>query len=149
VSIKAEWHLSELELGEGDPFDNVILSTGLTVDLTGSEADIYEGLKRTIDLESRLFNRGITCDLKDAGQDCLACPKFTGDPGESRMPLCRLGRDQRTLIRRADSMRQVKYKPYRVLGGQFQGYAEISDTYADLLGSIHATEDRAFTAAAA
>lgn len=149
MSIKAEWRLAELDLPSDDPFDAVILSTGLTVDLTGNETEIHDGLRQTLNMEGRLFNRGVTCDLKDGGQDCLTCHHFTSERTEARMPLCRLGRDQRVLLQRAEAWQEMKYKPYRILGGQFQPLAEISDTYASLVEAVRKHEDRAFAAAVA
>lgn len=149
MSIKAEWRLAELDLGSDNPFDTVILTTGLTVNLTGDEADIHEGIRKTLDIEAHLFNRGVTCDLKDGGQDCLTCHEFTTDRAEDRMPLCRLGRDQQLLLHRAEAWQEMKHRPYRVLGVRYQDYAEISETYAALLATSHANEDRAFAAAVA
>jgi len=149
MSIKAEWRLAELDLSSDDPFDTVILSSGLTVDLTGDEQQIHDGLRQTLDLEARLFNRGVTCDLKDGGQDCLTCHHFTAERTEPRMPLCRLGRDQQTLLKHAEAWSEMKFKPYRVLGGRFQAFAEISETYGALVEAARANEDRAFATAVA
>lgn len=138
MSLKAEWRLAEL-LGVTDtnPFDTVILSSGLPVDLTGSEDELFLGLKRTLELESRLFSKGIICDLKDGGQDCLTCPMYAGDrPEETREPLCRLGRDQRVIEERLIVQRDA---PLVELGAAVDGWSEmghIEPEYEELLCAV-------------
>lgn len=138
MSLKAEWRLSEL-LGVGDaedPFETVIMSTGLRVDLTGSEEDVFLGLRRSLQLESRLFNDGVTCALKDGGQDCLTCSEYVADRAEEpRAPLCRLGRDQRLMEGRIDAIKLERTAPYRELVEEVERFLEVADRpdYHELL----------------
>lgn len=132
TGIKADWRLAELAEQADDPFDTMILSSGLRVDLTGSEDDIYEGVRQSLGLEERLWRKGVTCELKDEGQDCLTCPAFTQREDEARAPLCLLGRDQRTMERELAARKE----PLRELAGRVDEWTEIghlSDEYAELL----------------
>lgn len=135
TGIKADWRLAELAESAADPFDTMILSSGLTVDLTGSEEEIHRGLARSLALEEALYNRGITCQLKDGGQDCLTCPSFTTRTDEARAPLCLLGRDQRTIENEA----QARRAPVTELAGRVDEWTEIGhlgDEYVELLTAV-------------
>lgn len=137
MSIRAEWRLNELMGVADDPFDSVVLSTGLTVDLTGTEEEIHEGLRRSLDLEAQLFNAGVTCELKDGGQDCLTCAMYVADRAEEpRAPLCRLGRDQRIMEIKANERSEARYGPFQELAASVEEFAEIGEIdaeYAELL----------------
>lgn len=133
--IKADWRLAELIETADDPFDTMIFSSGLWVDLTGSEDEVFEGIKQSLDLESALFDRGIVCAMKDEGQDCLTCQHFTARSDEARSPLCLLGRDQRTI----EKEYQARKEPVRELAGRVDEWSEIghlSDEYAELLTAV-------------
>lgn len=131
TGIKAEWRLSELDLATDNPFDTVILTSNLRVDLSGDESEIHRGITRTVELESRLFDRGVTCDLKDDGQDCRTCPAFTADYEERRRPLCQLGRDQHLLLSRAEEFKATREKPYLTLGNAYAAHAALAAQYAE------------------
>lgn len=92
--VRTEWHLAELSSGEADPFAHAVYSVGLDVDLGGSEEELAAALRATLDREGRLWKGGLTCDLKDGGQDCRTCPLATLETSEPRARLCRLGKDQ-------------------------------------------------------
>ena len=115
MSLKTEWRLNELLLGSDadDPFEDVILSSGLRVDLTGTEDEVFAGLRQSLALEGTLFEQGVTCELKEGGQDCLTCPLYAGDrPEEARAPLCRLGRDQRVMEERCNKLSHERRAPF-------------------------------------
>jgi hypothetical protein len=134
VSVKSEWRLNELLFGEDDPFDAVILSSGLSVDLTGSDEELFDGIKQTLELESRLFNRGITCHLKDAGQDCVTCGEYVADRSEEkRAPLCRLGRDQRMIEERYKAARAMPYLELADMADELSEIGWIEPEYVELL----------------
>lgn len=144
MSVRAEWRLAEL-LGqtspENDPFAHVVLSSGLRVDLTGTEDEIFEGLRQSVRLEAGLFNRGITCELKDGGQDCLTCPMYVADRAEeARAPLCRLGRDQRVLENRANAMsaeqRLAPVKEMARVGDFCSEMGHLKPQYVELLTAV-------------
>jgi hypothetical protein len=131
MSIKAQWHLEEL-LGivDDNPFDSVVLSSGLTVDLTGSEEEIYDGMRRSLEVEAKLYDGGVTCDLKDNGQDCLTCAMYVADRAEEpRAPLCRLGRDQRLMENRHGALRTVRIEaPFLELAALGEEMSEMAPT---------------------
>ena len=108
MGVKAEWQVSRLLLGDqaANPFEAVTLSSGLHVDLvTATAEELNAAMSRSLQLESRLFDRSVTCELKDGGQDCLECPVYVGDrPEEPGAPLCRLGRDQRKIETRTTDL---------------------------------------------
>ncbi len=141
MSVRAQWRLAELlDTDDGNPFDTVILSAGLRVDLTGTEDEMFRGLRRTLELESRLYGKGITCELKDGGQDCLTCPMYAGDrPEEEREPLCRLGRDQRVIEAQLEGVKADRNAPLIELCAVADEYTEIghlNEEYGELLCAV-------------
>lgn len=135
TGIKADWQLSALADLPDDPFDTVVLSTGLTVDLTGSKQEIEAGLSRSLQMEGALFSRGITCELKDGGQDCLTCTSYTSSPEEPRSRLCLLGRDQRMIEKAHD----VCVAPLREIADRAEDWSEaghLTPEYAELLTAV-------------
>jgi len=133
MGIQADWNLAELEKVNDDPFDTMILTTGLTVDLTGGEEAVYDGLRQTLRIEAELFNHDITCELKDGGQDCLTCDLYTTDREERRAPLCMLGRDQRKLEQRCSALTAERVRPYAALGESYLPEASMAAPYGRLL----------------
>lgn len=131
-SVRADWRLAELEDDGDDPFDTVILSAGLDVDLDGPEAGLYEAIRRTLHIESRLYNQGIECTLKEQGQDCLTCPEFTARPDQQRAPLCLIGRDQK-VIERADVVRRLPLKELAGFAEELSEIGHLPEEYAELL----------------
>lgn len=135
TGIKADWRLAELLESADDPFDTMIFSSGLRVDLTGSDEEVFEGLKRSLSIEGSLYNKGVVCALKDEGQDCLTCPSFTARSDETRAPLCLVGRDQRTIEKEIEARRE----PVRELAGRVDEWSEmghLNDEYAELLTAV-------------
>ncbi len=125
MGIQADWRLAELEAESDDPFDTVILTSGLSIDLTAGEDAVYDGLRQTLQIESRLFNRGVTCSLKDGGQDCLTCEEFSRE-GE-RAALCALGRDQRVIQQRCERLAAERNGPFVHLGNAYLPEATLAD----------------------
>lgn len=99
MSVRTQWHLAELAESDDDPFGSVVYSTGIDIDLTASPDELAEAFKRLLLREGRMAQRGLTCELKDKGQNCLSCPAATLDASEDRSRLCRLGKDQATIER--------------------------------------------------
>lgn len=147
MSIKAEWRLAELDLGSDDPFDTVILSSGLRVDLRGTEEEITEGLRQSLVMEGKLWERGVTCDLKDEGHDCLTCDVRHIDPDDLLTRLCRLGVDQRHMMERGQELSRIKHAPYLWLAGRFAPVAELSEEYIALAEKLREREDALVAAA--
>lgn len=138
MSIRADWRLAELDASTDDPFDKVILSTGLQIDLSGDEESLREGLRESLLVEGSLFDRGVTCTLKDGGQDCLTCPSYTANAEQTRSKLCRLGRDQRALVLRAEALKDERLGPFMELLAWAEPYAELGyleDEYVELLAA--------------
>lgn len=91
--IRTEWHLAELG-AEADPFAMAVYSAGLEIDLNGSEDELVGHLRTLVKREARMDATGLTCGLKDGGQDCRTCPMATLEAREERSRLCRLGKDE-------------------------------------------------------
>jgi hypothetical protein len=105
--VRAVWELAE-SLDKADPFQAVVYSSGVTLDLGASEhelADLYVMLLRR---ESGLSRRGVTCELKLSGQNCLHCPEATLDPNDRKSQLCRLGKDEFTIEGRCNELMAVR-----------------------------------------
>ena len=139
MSIKADWRLAELLDNDVDPFDHALLTPSLgKVDLSGSEDEVFEALRETLAVEATLYDRQITCDLKDNGQDCLTCPEYAGNrPEVQRAPLCRLGRDQRTIQLRAEELAEERRRTWRPLITLAEDYIEELDG-SDFLVAVRA-----------
>lgn len=136
---KAEWKLAEA-MTSADPFGDVVYSSGVTLDLTASEEElgiVFVGLLRR---EGRLLHQGITCQLKDGGQDCLHCPAATLDPEESRSVLCRLGKDESTVEKAFDAKREARRATAADLVAFAEEMSEIGQMPDDLWELVHLTE---------
>lgn len=97
TGVRVEWHLKDMTSTQ-DPFGSVVYS-GLEIDLTGTDDELFEACRKLLRAEARLARTGLTCELKDGGQDCLTCPVATLDAAEARSRLCRVGKDQETVER--------------------------------------------------
>lgn len=122
MAVKADWGQSQLDGLDAaepadkrrspkvDPFDsgrsalamlNMIDSTepaaGVTIETPPEE--LQRMLSIAIRREGRLFDRGVTCSLKDCGEvACLACPFNEAHDDESdKQTLCRIGMEQEIL----------------------------------------------------
>lgn len=132
MSIRADWRLSELLDAGDDPFETIIMSSGLSVDLTGSEADLQDGIKRTLRVEEQLFAKGVTCSMKDEGQDCLTCTHFTARREDRRSRLCLIGRDQR-VIENAHARKMAPLRELATLADDLSETGHLAEEYAELL----------------
>lgn len=113
-AVRADWHLGDLELPSGDPV--MIQDMADVIDLSGSEAVIYEELKALLEeeaLTSKLW--GVECDMKwESGHrlmggsrsSCFTCQHFTQDEGNNRTLICRIGREQELTVARLGSARE-------------------------------------------
>ena len=130
MSIQARWRLADQLTAEAeDPFEGVLTSSGLSVDLSGTEDEVFAGLRGTLETEGRLAQRGITCELKESGVDCLVCSEYAGNrPHITRAPLCRLGRDQRMIEKRYEELRR---EPFVDLIEIALDYMAMGDTETD------------------
>ena len=103
TGAKAVWELAE-SVDKADPFAAVVYSTGITLDLTATEDALAELYCDLLLKEGRLDKRGLSCDLKWNGQNCLHCPVAVLDPNDPMATLCRLGKDQQTVEDRCNEL---------------------------------------------
>lgn len=99
AGTKANWHVAPVLSGadeEPDPFSMPIEEVGQRVDLRDPQAGLELRLAELLSREERLFNRGITCAIKDrADTTCHACPVSQAHQRHEPLGvLCRIGRDQ-------------------------------------------------------
>jgi hypothetical protein len=99
--------------------------TGIELDLTASEEEIGEVFVKLLWREGRLLRGGITCELKDGGQDCLHCPVATLDGAEPLSRLCRLGKDQSTVEKRFLAKNNERLGPVREIAAMASAASEI------------------------
>lgn len=122
MAVKADWGTSQLDgmcadepaetrsRPKVDPFEsgrsaltmlNMIDSTEPVGDVTleTPPEELHRMLSISIKREGRLFDRGVTCDLKECGEvTCLACPFNEAHDDESdKQTLCRIGMEQEIL----------------------------------------------------
>jgi hypothetical protein len=131
---RAEWHLADLTNSD-DPFGIVLFSTGITVDVTATEDELAQACVKLLYKEAELARRGIRCEYKDAGQDCLDCPHATLDLKEDRSLLCRVGKDERAVETRYLALRAQR-DPYDELAAALDAATELghlADELAELL----------------
>jgi hypothetical protein len=117
---------------DSDPFGNVVYSSGVTLDLTASEEELAHVFTDLLLREGTLLQRGVTCHLKDGGQDCLCCPAATLDATETRSVLCRLGKDQSTVEKAYEAQRDARLAPIMELAALASECAEIGDMPEEL-----------------
>jgi hypothetical protein len=115
---------------QDDPFDSVVYSSSLVIDLTGTEDELHAALAATLKVEGKLFAHGLVCELKHQGQDCLSCPSSHIDPAERLSRLCRLGKDQFNIMGRLEDRRQARIAPLVELGRSVEEYVELAEAMA-------------------
>ena len=99
MSTRANWFLQQIEDGEidpDDPFQMPVEEVGQRIDLRDPRGKLELRLQELMTRESRLYERGVTCPIKDRPDStCHACPVSQAhDPSVSLSVLCRLGREQ-------------------------------------------------------
>lgn len=86
--VKANWHLADLMPDDTDPMD--IRDFAKPIDLN-QEAQLRKDLAISLRFEGRLYDQGITCELKsDDGMGCRTCPHRSEDPDVPLTRLCML-----------------------------------------------------------
>jgi hypothetical protein len=108
MGVRAKWHTATVAVDDTDPFaDDTpieqavhVPTVGLPIDLHASEQAYHARLSESLRHEARLHTQGASCDIKlHDDTTCFACPLYEGDQGDSpKAKLCRLGREQDTLI---------------------------------------------------
>jgi hypothetical protein len=100
--VRAEWHLAELSVDE-DPFEMISYS-GTPINLNAPVDELAQTMVKLLMREGRIASTGLTCDLKDGGQDCLTCPMAQLDNDVPLSRLCRLGKDERAVEKRCKEL---------------------------------------------
>lgn len=107
MGVKAQWFVPDLASG-GDPFDDDeepidVTSAGVRIDLRDDPDTLFARLSELLDAESRLYNAGRTCQIKDMADTCChACP-YQGVKGE----LCHVGLEQEQVLTRMAAAEKV------------------------------------------
>lgn len=115
-SIRANWHVAELDLPDGDPMQEMseLKSTGSVIDLSATSADLQAKLHSYMRWENRVQARegDQGCDLKWepqhllAGQGgsltCFNCPH-----ADTERVICKIGRSQCGLVERIAGLKIV------------------------------------------
>lgn len=98
MAVKAQWFVPDLVADGPDPLGEEVDVTevGVRIDLRDDPDVLFNRLRELLDAESRLFNDGVRCVVKDkADTSCNACP-FRGRYGE----LCSVGVEEEEVITR-------------------------------------------------
>jgi hypothetical protein len=108
VSVRATWHTATVAVDDSDPFaDDISIeeavhvpTVGLPIDTHASKESHQARLGETLRREAQLHDQGASCEIKfHDDSTCFACPLYEGDRGDTpKANLCRLGREQDTLI---------------------------------------------------
>lgn len=98
MSVKCDWHVPNLDLPEDDdPFD--LRDAATVVDLTTDRDKLHQRLDKLLRVEASLDRGGVTCEIKDrADTACSACPLYRGATRERIAPLCRVGREEESIL---------------------------------------------------
>lgn len=97
MAIKARWSETDVVVPvDDDPFQARVEQIGLPIVLTAPFAQLNERLIELVQIEGRLFNRGVRCAVKDRDDtSCNACPLSAHESKTDPLgELCRCGREQ-------------------------------------------------------
>lgn len=106
--------------------------SGTEIDLAATEGELFETLKALVGREGRLDAAGLTCDLKDAGQDCRTCVMAALDASDPRLRLCRVGKDERLVAERIETLARARTAATVELAASVGEWSEIGHLDADL-----------------
>lgn len=97
MAVKARWHQGVVvrEDPDDDPLATRVEQVGLPITLHEDHAALNERMVELVQVESRLYNVGVTCSIRDR-QDtsCNACPISAHEEETELAALCRCGREQ-------------------------------------------------------
>jgi hypothetical protein len=112
VSVRAQWHLADLAVDQDDGSDPMadLLNMAKPIDLSEDRASLNARLQSLIQQEARIAEAtGVECDIKyDAGHSCLTCPQFTADPDDRMFSVCRIGREQFTVLATLEAHKELE-----------------------------------------
>lgn len=102
MSTRANWFIAQLASldDEPDPFDAPIEEVGQRIDLRDPKERLDMRLRELIERESNLFNKGVTCPIKERSDSCChACPvSKASEHNDALAVLCRVGREQEAVL---------------------------------------------------
>lgn len=103
MGVQANWFLGDLDIAEGPdplgPAQTRIEDVGRPIDLEGGVPAINQRVVDLLEQEAKLFDRGITCPVKDNQQAvCSACPIRHRDELDPMTALCGIGLEQERVI---------------------------------------------------
>jgi hypothetical protein len=95
MAVRANWFLGDLVVEEPPTVEEV----GQPIDLQTGEPRVNRRLVELLTEEGQLYDRGVTCAIKDRPDTaCSACPAFQFE-GEGRLSrLCAVGIEQERLL---------------------------------------------------
>lgn len=129
--VRADWRLAEA-VADVDPFEAVVYTSGVEIDLTAPEEELSVKLTELCRMEIELQQRGITCKLKAAGQNCNSCAHGTLDPSRRLSRLCRVGKDQETVWTAGEARVEARMGPIRAMAAIADEMSEIGHLDAEL-----------------
>jgi hypothetical protein len=98
MSARANWFVEQAQAADDpdDPWALPIEEIGERIDLRDPRAALELRLRELLLREGHLFERGVTCAIKEKPDTCChACPVSKAhDPAEALAALCRVGREQ-------------------------------------------------------
>lgn len=100
MAARANWHTATVLVDRDDPFADApaeVQTVGVPIDLDGPRAELNQRLVELVAAEAELFNRGVTCEIRDRRDTCCsACPLMGAEesPGE----LCSVGFEQENVL---------------------------------------------------
>lgn len=104
MSVKARWTEAVVDVDDSDPFAEALTpvrvkEVGVPIKLDGEVASLDRRLVENVQSQNTLYNQGIDCALRwQADVTCSACPVYHGDEKDSSALLCRLAREQETIL---------------------------------------------------
>lgn len=97
-SVRAQWHIADPAADE-DPFQRAAPASGVSLDLTMPVEQLRQNLHELLRTEANFDYMGLTCSLKDAGQDCRTC-LASHARSKPMVALCDLGAEQERVLER-------------------------------------------------
>ena len=108
MSVKAKWFDDALPvMGDDDPFAERIEDVGRPIDLTG-EPRLNERLIELVNAESELYNRGVTCPIKDRDDTACSACAIARDDDSPLATLCSIGAEQERVCTALAVLRGVR-----------------------------------------
>lgn len=103
AGVKANWHLADLMPDDSDPMD--VRTVGKPIELDADVARLRMELRGSLSIENRLYNQGISCELKlQDGWSCRTCPHRTEDVEDPLSRICRMSMRQLEIVDEIDAL---------------------------------------------